>query len=204
MDSIYKLFSFLFDFTLIGAALFFAIKLLQFYSTLSAKNELQKLQARISILRMNLKAKVKRRAKAFRAYFSVAINPGEILDKDLSSILEVKFESGNDFQQYFDYVKNIHTLISAIHKDPEHPVQKFLEEDAKRELVIIRFVKEMKETSAKYNEKVEIYNKINPKHKLPSTDPLQFESMADIEQILNLDPANNENLASEEEKFDAA
>jgi hypothetical protein len=28
--------------------------------------------------------------------------------------------------------------------------------------------------------------------------------MADIEQILNLDPANNENLASEEEKFDAA
>lgn len=153
---------------------------------------------------MNLKAKVKKRAKAFRAYFSVAINPGEILDKDLSSVLDVKFESGADFQQYFDYIKNIHSLISAIHKDPDHPVQKYMDEDAKRELVIIRFVKEMKETSAKYNEKVEIYNKINPKRKLPSADPIQFASMADIEHILSLEPENHENLLSEEEKFDAA
>ena len=187
-----------------GAALFFVIKLLQFQSNLAAKNELQRLQARISILRMNLKAKVKKRANAFRKYFAVAINPGEVLDRDLGCILDVKFESSADFQQYFDYIKNIHSLITAIHKDLDHPVQKYLDEDAKRERIIIRFVKEMKETSAKYNEKVDIYNKINPKHKLASTDPIQFASMADIEHILNLEPDNDENLASEEEKFDAA
>jgi hypothetical protein len=184
---------------LIGAALAFVIKLLPFRANLVAKNELQKLQARISILRMNLKAKVKKRANAFRQYFAVSINPEEALDKDLSGILEVKFEAGPDFQQYFDYIKNIHSLITALHKDPDTPLQKYLEEDAKRELIIIRFVKEMNETSKKYNEKVEHYNKINPKQKLP----IQFNSLADIEHILGLE-TESKNTSLEEEKFDAA
>lgn len=153
---------------------------------------------------MNLKAKVKKRTNAFRKYFTIAINPGEMLDRDLSSILDVKFETGADFQRYFDSIKNIHSLITAIHKDPDHPVQKYLDEDAKRELVIIRFVKEMKDTSAKYNEKIEVYNKINPKRKLASIDPIQFDSMADIEHILNLEPENAESLLEHEDKFDAA
>lgn len=153
---------------------------------------------------MNLKAKVKKRAHAFRKYFAPSINAGEILDKDLSAILDVKFEVGSDFQRYFDLIKNTHSLITAIHKDPEHPVQKYLDEDAKRELIIIRFVKEIKETSAKYNEKIDSYNKINPKHKLASTDPIQFQSMQDIEHILNLEPEVAIDELSEPEKIEAA
>lgn len=184
--------------------MFFVIKLLQFRRNLSAKNELQRLQARISILRMNLKAKVKKRANAFRKYFPLAVNPGEILDRDLCAILEVKFETGADFQSYFDIIKNIHSLISAIHKDPDHPVQKFLDEDSKKEIVIIRYVKEIKEASARYNEKVDTYNKANPKHKIAMTEAIQFESMRDIEHILNLEPDNVNGDVLEDEKLDAA
>jgi len=153
---------------------------------------------------MNLKSKVKKRANAFRKYFPLAVNPGEVLDRDLSAIVEVKFEIGSDFQSYFDLINNTHSLIKAIHKDPDHPVQKFFDEDSQKEQVIIRFVKEIKEVSARYNEKVETYNKINPKTKLTPADPIQFESMRDIEHILNLQPDGSEDEISEDEKFDVA
>ncbi len=208
MDSIHKLFSFFFDFTLVGAGLFFAIKLLQFRSNLNAKNDLQKLQARISILRMNIRAKVKKRTNAFRTFFSAAITPDEVLDKDLTSMLNIKFEAGPDFQQYFDYIKNTHSLVAALHKDLENPMQKYLDEDAKRELVIIRFVKEIKETSAKYNEKVEVYNKINPKNKMTPADPIQFELMTEIERILSMERVGSDNVENQnqttEKKTEAA
>lgn len=200
MNSIYQLFSFLFDFTLVGAGLFFAIKLLQFRSHLHAKNELQRIQARISILRMNLKAKVKKRANAFRSYYAKSIVPNEILDRDLSALVEIKFESGNDFQQYFDFVQNTHTLIAAIHNEVESPVKAYEELDLKNEQIIIRIVKEMHDGSTNYNEKIEAYNTANPKNKMTLIDPIQFSSMHELFQNLHIE-ANTE---VEDKKTEAA
>lgn len=161
------------------------------------------MQARISILRINLKAKVKKRSNDFRRYFTGSINPGESLDRDLNIAIEIKFEISSDFQQYFDLINNLHTSITAAHKHPEHTVEKYLENDTHKEQVILRFIKEMKDTSSKYNEKVEVYNKANPKNKLSPIDPLQFEAMKDIEEILNLHPDDLDHELKGD-KFDAA
>ena len=156
-----------------------------------------------SFLRINLKAKIKKRSNDFRRYFTGSINPGELLDQDLNKILEIKFETGSEFQQYFELINNLHTLISATHKHPEHTVEKYLENDAHKEQVIFRFIKEMKDTSLKYNETVGAYNKANPKNKLSSVDPLQFDAIKDIENILNLHP-NDLDHELKDDKLDAA
>lgn len=199
MESIYKLLSILFDFTLIGASLFFIVKFLQFRSNLIIKNEIQNLRARVSILRINLKAKVKKRTLAFRNYFTTSIAMDGPLDKELNLILDLNFEVSREFQRYSEAIKNIHLLVSENHKDPLHPIQNYLVEDANKELTIIRFIKEIKDISKKYNEKVKIYNKKNPKKKLELTDPIQFDWIKEIEQILKHEKDNSLGALSEEE-----
>lgn len=197
LDSILKTFSFLFDFTLFGAGLILVLNVLKFRSNLKTKNELLRLQARISILRMNIRAKVKRRANEFRKYFAASITPDDLLDKDLNGILEIKFEIGADFQKYFDSINNIHSMVTALNKDPNAPTEKYFEEDPRLELVILRFVKEMKDSSKSYIEKAEKYNKANPKQKIDMVDPLNFDAMSTIENALCYDPANAQSTNAE-------
>jgi hypothetical protein len=183
LESVDRLLSFLFDFTLVGGALFFIIRLLQFQRNLHSKNELQKIQARISILRINLKGKVKKRANSFRNYFVKSIVPGENYDRDLNEILEIKFETSADFQKYFDLIQGLHSFVSSLTL-LEHPADKYIAGDEQTELMILRIVKEMQHASALYNNKIENFNKLNPKTKWGEIDPMQFSAMTEIDRIL--------------------
>lgn len=184
LESTYSLIAFLFDFTLIAGGLFFIIRLLHFRQKLKARKELEKLQARISILRINLKAKIKRRSNAFRTYFAKSITPDEILDRNLNEISELKLETSDEFQKYFDVTKRLQSLVRALPHLHTHPIDSYLEIDGKIELIILRIVKEMHDVSTRYNSKLENFNAINPKVKMVPIDPLQFEALKAITQAL--------------------
>ncbi len=109
----------LFDFTLAGAGLYFLVRILQFRQKQSAKNEIQKLQARVSMLRIALKAKVKKRANSTRVFFSKNIVPGDILESEIDQLGENKFETSKDFQTYYDRIKNIQSQLLQLHSSTE-------------------------------------------------------------------------------------
>lgn len=188
MESLHHLFSFFFDFTLISGGLFFVVKLLQFKHNLSVKNDLQHVQSRISLLRINIKSKVKKRANAFRTYYAKLITQRHELDNNLTASVDITFETSRDFQQYFDLIKKIHSLVATLNKDPQTPIEKYLELDQKNEIAILRMTKKMKEVSHIYNEKVEAFNRLNLKNKLKLAEPLEFKALEEIEAILNLHP----------------
>lgn len=139
---------------------------------------------------------MKKRCHAFRSYYAKSIVPGEIIDRNISAISEIDFETGNDFQQYFDSIQNIHALIAAIHKDVDKPVKSYEESDFPQEQIIIRIIKEMHDGSASYNEKVENYNTINPKNKIDLVDPIHFNSMNEVFQNLIVEVDNDKAKAA--------
>ena len=203
MESIYSLLSTLFDFTLAGGALFFIVKMLQFHQRRAAKNDLQKLQARVSMLRISLKSKVKKRANSFRVFFTKNIVPGDAIDLEFDRMVENKFESSADFQNYFDLVKQVHAQLLQIHSKTEILVRNFIPSDQQNELAIVKIVIEMKDISLKFNIKADSFNRMHPKSRIGHLDPMSFSASDDFEQILKDEAINDEAIVNEDH-FDAA
>ncbi len=201
----------LFNITLAGAVFLFAFKYVQFRKNSNSKNELDALQAKVSMLRMALKSKVKKKANSFRAKFVKPINSGDSIDLSISELCENKFEKGEDFQAYFDLSKRINSYVNAEMKsnievgtsnqDVKNKIEDFMGSDIKNELAIIRIIKEMTDTTTKYNAKADSFNKANPKSKTSLLDPLIFPALADVSRIFNDDSANR---LGKSDHFDAA
>lgn len=192
MDVIFNLLSTIFNITLVGAVIFCILKFIEFRRNLLTKNEIQTLQARVSMLRMALKSKVKKKANSFRSKFVKPINSGDPFDIAISDLTENKFETGEDFQNYFDLSKRINSYINADFNlssdsiknlNPGVQVEDFMGPDLKNELAIIRTIKEITDASSKYNVKAETFNKLNPKVKIPYVDPLIFNSLTEVNRI---------------------
>ncbi len=185
MDSIYRLLSTLFD--IAGAVLFVIIKSLQYRRRVMARNELLKLQARVSTLRIALKSKVKKRSNSFRSYFPKAIPPNGQIDGELNALGEIRFESGADFQRYFEMIKKIHLTLAELPKTFESPIEGFRTGDEQTALYIAKVIKEMKESTQVFNLKAESFNKLNPQKRIATLDPMTFDAMAEIEGLLQIE-----------------
>ena len=188
----------LFDFTLAGGALFFIVKMLLLHQSRAAKNDLQKLQACVSMLRIALKSKVKKRASSFRVFFTKNIVPGEAVDLEINRMTENKFESSSDFQNYFDLVKQVHAQLLQIHSKTEILLGNFIPSDQQNELAIVKIVKEMKDFSSKFNSKADNFNRIHPKSRIENLDPMSFSASYDFEQILKNEAINDEAIVKED------
>lgn len=200
MDVILSLLSSIFNITLIGAALFCTIKFIEYRRTLHTKNEIQSLQARVSILRMALKSKVKKKANSFRSKFVRPINQGDPFDNAICELTENKFETGEDFQMYFDLSTKINSFINAevklttdaaTNKKTSSQFEDFMGPDLKNELAIIRTIKEITEIIAKFNVKADVYNKLKVKSKVTLLDPLIFSSLTEVNRIFTDDSENS-------------
>ncbi len=203
MDSIYRLLSTLFDFTIAGSVLFVIIKSLQYHRKVTARNELLKLQARVSSLRIALKSKVKKRSNSFRSYFPKAIPPNGQIDGELTVLSENRFESSADFQRYFDMINKIHLTLAELPKTFESPIEGFITGDAQMALLIAKIIKEMKDTTQWFNAKADIFNKVNPKKRITTLDAMVFEAMSEIDGLLQNELKLDANILGDD-KFDAA
>ena len=114
-----------------------------------------------------------------------------------------KFESNDDFQNYFDLVKTVHAQLLQMHTEAEISLGNFVPSDQQNELVIVKLVKEIKDVSSKFNTKADTFNRLHPKSKIGYLDPMSFAASEDFAQLLK-NEAHNDELIASDDHFDAA
>lgn len=195
----------------------FCFKMLEHKRNTEAKNYIQSLNAKVSMLRINLKSKIKKKSYKYRALFRSGITSGDPIDLALNELIEIKLETGEELQRYFDLSKRINALLIAensrnsdrneknektdkpLLQEPTVEVGKedFMGTDFKSELSIIRVIKDMVEISAIVNRKVEAYNLVNQKSPLPLANPLNFPSMVEVNRVFKKEATVTDDDAAE-------
>ncbi len=171
-----------------------------------AKNDIALLNAKIIALRMALRVRVKTKLSSFRVRYGTVIDKESEIDKLLNELHTMRYETGNEFQKYFDISKQI---ISHIKNDdrfaPEHVgmgpdlvelpettesarrFKEFCGPDYKNEIALVRIIKEIADTTYKLSKKVNEFNhhyRNEKKFILAETIPLiQFDFLADINLV---------------------
>lgn len=178
--------------------MFFVFKVLRDRRRMIGLKQISATQARLAMLRINFKAKIKKKALQFRASFRKTIPKGEVADIALEEMVELKFETGEDFQRYFDICKKINIFLKAdalpVAADPNAPpivaestqvFEDFMSSDFKNELAIIRLIKVMTEASADLNRRIESYNNMHLAQPMPKVDSLYFVSLMDVNRVFD-------------------
>ena len=172
----------------------------------NAKNDIALLNAKILALRMALRVRVKIKLSSFRERYGKLIDTGYEIDKALNEIATAKYESGDDFQRYFDLSRHIIVMMkNDIHisaqfnrasKDPDQIdnatensrlFYEFCGPDYKNEIALVRVIKEITDTHNKLSKKISEFNLQHKNKKkfvpLSPVQPIQFDFMADINTI---------------------
>lgn len=77
------------------------------------QEEIQKLIAKLSKLRLILVSKVKRKANYYRNVFPIPLMSGDVMDSTLTQMTELRFESGVEFQNYIDICKSVNRFLKV-------------------------------------------------------------------------------------------
>lgn len=194
MDAIYELLNTVFKITLAAGALYIAFNVVKSKKINSTKTDLQNLQARLSQLRLALKAKVKRKSNVLRTMIKSSIIEGDVFDTTTRSLLDIKFETSDDFQNYFDVSRNIVGMIrvdtgTTAESNSEN---NYMSSDFKTEMDIIRIIKEMIDLSGKINSRVEEHNRTSSQ-KLQKVDGLSFPSSSEVHRVFKVDDGSSPN-----------
>lgn len=150
---------------------------IDFVQVKNAKNDIALLNARIMALKMALRVRVKIKLSSFRERFGKFINTGDDIDKALTEIYDVKYDTGADFQRYFDISKRVISTMkndvrfAAKFKEMSEPVdsnsetsesaqlfQDFCGPDYKNEIALVRVTKEITDTNNKLSKKISEFN----------------------------------------------
>ncbi len=192
MDSIIDLFNLVLKIAFFGSILLVASNIVKYKKSSNIKTEIQNLQARLSKLRLSLKAKVKKKSHVFRSSFTkTAITEGDMIDVALRELLENPFDTSEQFQKYFEQSRKIVNFIQV--ETGEEPSQtsdlenNFMCSDFKTEMDIVRIIKEMSTISSRINSRVEDNNRSYPGQPLKRVDGMAFESLNEINRIFKTD-----------------
>ena len=186
MDVIFELFTVVLKLILGCGVVFIGLTFLKSKKFSNAKNDIQNLQARLSQLRLALKGKIKRKSNVFRAGIKANIVEGDIYDSTLKSLTEVKLETSEDFQTYFDISKQLAKMVQLSGDGasmPSHMTDNnYMSSDFKTEMDIIRLIKDMSDLSSKINIRVEEHNRTSSQ-KLQRVDSLVFPSITEVNKV---------------------
>lgn len=159
-------------------------------------NEIKKLEARMSSLRLILKAKVKRKSQYFRSLITATVRQGDIFDLALCELAELPFEQNEQFEKYFAISKQLNNLlkvdrpemgeIAAPENSSGNQSADFMTNDFKNEFVIIKAIHEMIDLSVVLKTKVDHYNMINPEKSHPEIKIIQFPSVSDVQKVFSI------------------
>lgn len=179
----------------------FCFKCLEYKKKSEAKNYIQSLNAKLSMLRINLKSKIKKKSYKYRSSFKTTISNGDPIDLALNELIDLKFESGEELQRYFDLSKRINSLliseklktadkVERLEKQPAVEQnyenigkEDFMGTDFKSEISILRIIKDMVELSTILNKRIDAYNIVNPKNPLSTVNSLYFPSLAEVNRV---------------------
>lgn len=203
VDAIFDLINIVVKLSLFGGAIFIALSYMRSKKLNSFKTDIQNLQARLSQLRLALRAKVKRKSNVLRAASNVAVVEGDMFDSALKQLVENKFESSDDFQEYFDISRKLVKTIQIESKELISEVSienNYMSQDFKTEMDIVRMIKEMCDLSAKINARIEEQKRTSPGQKIARVDSLVFPAITEVNRIFNSEDKGESHSSDERNK----
>lgn len=174
--------------------------------------EIKNLEARMSSLRLILKAKVKKKSNYFRSVSPTAIKPGDAFDGVATDLADLPFEDSDDFEKYFTLSKQLNKLIQhdisqhnasaedsapgkkkiaaivlpTVIPDTNEVLPDFMTADIKNEFAIIKAIHDMIGLSVTLKSKVDHFNSMNPHAQRNSVKIIQFPSVLSVQKIFSM------------------
>lgn len=175
--------------------------------------EIKNLEAKMSNLRMILKAKVKKKSHFFRATAIIQIKQGDPFDLTACELAELAFENNEEFEKYFTLSKQLNKFLQLdqlkqkaleeknsesdknisndkvdveIRRKVSEVDSDFMTVDVKNEFIIIKTIHEMIALSVVLNEKIGHYNLSNLKNPKTPFSIIHFPSVADVQKIFSM------------------
>ena len=203
------------------AIVFFVLKFFRQKQIDQHREDIKKLEAKMSSFRMLLKAKVKKKAQFYRATMPQAIRQGDPIDNSANDLCDLAFEQGPDFEKYFELSKQLNNFLkigldkakaaaeakgaaapeaTATAEAKSSPAagigsnSEFMTADIKNEFTIIKIMNEMVDLSHKIKSKIESYNSNNSKSSLTIPETIHFESLPELKRIFSSASSNAEDI----------
>ena len=193
MDSVLSFTGFILNFSVLAVFSLFCFKFIQSKKNSGQKNQIQNLNAKLSMLRMTLKSKLKSKSYKYRSLFRTGITAGDPIDEALNELIALPLVSGDDLQRYFDISKKINSMLvtqAAADAKKEPPVgfeqigkEDFMGTDFKSEIAILRLIKEMVDVSKLIHTRIENYNMTNLKQPIAPVKIITFPALAEVNRV---------------------
>lgn len=214
MDGILVLLGLIVKITMMGFATFIVLHVLRSMKKRTLRDEISKIEARMAIFRTNLKNRVKKKAKRFRATYPSTITTGEPIDISLTQLTELTFEKNSDFQDYIDLCKKINSFIDLANIDKSSEANQaaatdsdkcdFMGTDFKNEINIVRLINDMVMVSKNLTKQASRYNHFDRRSKISTPDPINFSSLFELQKVYKSTEANNEGLIEKPDDIKSA
>lgn len=198
MGSIFTLFNLVAQIGIAGIAVLLIYAFFKEQKIKEARNEVQMLQARISMLRISLKAKVKKKANGFRNLFYRTVVPDDPVDKLLTTMANLAFERGSDFEAYFALNHEINTQLRhqeniesqqiqnqvRIAQTTKLKINRIDELNTNSDPTIYRIIREISATSKRLKIAIEHHNSLDKKNPYSEEAAHKIMSLNDIKKTL--------------------
>lgn len=202
MDGILTLLGLIIKITIMGFGTFIVLHVLRSMKRRTLRDDISKVEAKMAAYRINLKNRVKKKAKHFKASYPASITTGEPIDLCLSQLSELTFEKNTDFQDYIDLCKKINSFIELANVDKGgEPAQTsalptdkhdFMGTDFKNEINIVRLINDMVMVSKTLAKQVGRYNHFDRRAKMATPEPINFASLFELQKVFKSPEANDE------------
>lgn len=200
--------------TIMGFGTFILLHILRNMKKRTLRDEISKIEAKMAAFRINLKNRVKKKAKRFRASYPVTITTGEPIDISLTQLAELNFEKNSEFQDYIDICKKINSFIDLANADKNSEAAQsattdadkcdFMGTDFKNEINIVRLINDMVIVSKALSKQTTRYNNFDRREKLQSPEPITFSSLFELQKVYKNKNTNEDLIEKTDDTKSAA
>ncbi len=202
MEGILSLLGLIIKITIMGFGTFIVLHVLRSMKRRTLRDDISKVEAKMAAYRINLKNRVKKKAKHFKASYPSSITSGEPIDVSLSQLSELTFEKNSDFQDYIELCRKINNFIELAKVDKgvetgqpaHHDADQcdFMGTDFKNEINIVRLINDMVTVSKTLNKQVSRYNHFDRRAKMIAPEPINFTSLFELQKVFKNQNASEE------------
>lgn len=185
-----------------GFVTFIVLHVLRSMKKRTLRDDILKIEAKMAAYRINLKNRVKKKAKRFKVSYPSSITSGEPIDISLAQLSELTFEKNADFQDYVELCKKINNFIDLANIDKNSEVAQskslnmdkcdFMGTDFKNELSIVRLINDMVAVSKTLSKQVSRYNNFDRRAKINAPEPINFASLFELQKVFKNKDAQDE------------
>ncbi len=198
MDGVLALVGIIIKITFMGFITFVILQVLRNMKKTTLREEISKVEAKLSTLRMNLKTRVKRKAARFRATYPQPITDGDPIDVSITQLSSLAFEKNSEFQEYIDLCKKINNYIfMASMNKPAMPAEgeqikvdnanadtaDFMGDDFKNEIQIARTISDMALVSRALSKQIYKFNHFDKRISIQPQESVNFPSMFELQRV---------------------